>query len=161
MIKEVDGIVYETISHCGCFGCVAAPQYETSLCRKLSGVDENRDRAAVDCVLKQWRIKKEPEPIACGFGTDTKLIARVNALKEGKTLLMKHAGFCDYKFKMNDQRNVIGMSSTDGTVSIAMVGTASDHILWGYGDWYILDEIEEEVQEVITKKVTRQIERKI
>ena len=96
-----------------------------------------------------------------GFSYASNLIKRVSLLKDGKKLLMKHIAFGDHTFEMNPQRNVIICCPYGHQRALPDYTSSSDCILFGFGDWYEVDEVEEEVTETITKIVKKLVEREL
>ena len=66
-----------------------------------------------------------------------KFDSRIQLLKAGKTLLLKHAGFGEYYVEMNPQQNRIFHQTVSGEeLSEEKVNYL---LMWDCGDWYLFE----------------------
>lgn len=69
-----------------------------------------------------------------------RLTERIKLLKEGYVLRMVHIGYeCVYNFFMNPQKNRILCELVQGAPCKEVSDNISDFVLWGYGDWYVVE----------------------
>lgn len=65
---------------------------------------------------------------------------RINLLKSGKTLMLKHLAFGDYLLQMNPQRNRIFCKRVLRGEENISEDRLNYLLMWDCGDWYLYEE---------------------